>query len=322
MSTFAVETPARPRFQVVDLDALRASDLERFFRIELDEWRERLYWDVSGAITAMRRALERRGVRGKAVRCGTTVVAYAYFLVESSRGVVTGLSIAPEWRGTEAGRVLVRAIVRDLACRELTRIESQFVSFEAPWLVPCFEEEGFRTYWRDFRRLPLRRPRPLRKTPSDVDIQPWKGWNLTEASMVMQSAHDGGIDAEMNEMYRTSEGCRALLTNVLRHRGCGAALPDPSSLARQSPGRRAVGFAVVTETSSTHAHLAQIAVLPAFQGRGVGRRLLAHAVDRLLDLELETLSLMVSRENRRAADLYASMGFEPVLRFPVFSRVL
>jgi ribosomal protein S18 acetylase RimI-like enzyme len=321
MSTFAVETPARPRFQVVDLDSVRASDLETFFRIELEEWRERLYWDVSGAITAMRRALERRGVRGKAVRCGSTVVAYAYFLIEGSRGVVTGLSIAPEWRGTEAGKVLVRAVVRELAQRGLSRIESQFVSFEAPWLVPCFEEEGFRTYWRDFRRLPLRRPRPVRDTLSELDIHQWKGWNLTEASMVMQRAHEGGIDAEMNEMYRTNEGCRALLTNVLRHRGCGAALTEASALARQSPGRRAVGFAVVTETSATHAHLAQVAVLPAFQGRGVGHRLLAHAVDRLLDLDLETLSLMVSRENRRAIDLYSSMGFELVLRFPVFSRV-
>jgi ribosomal protein S18 acetylase RimI-like enzyme len=32
------------------------------------------------------------------------------------------------------------------------------------------------------------------------------------------------------------------------------------------------------------------------------------------------LSLMVSRDNRRALDLYRSMGFALVIAFPVFSR--
>lgn len=321
MSSFPIESSTGRRLQVVDLAAVRASELETLFRHELVEWRERLYWDVSGAVTAIRRALDRQGVQGKAIRSGTATVAYAYYLVEGDRGVVTGLSVAPEWRGGEAARLLIRAAVEDLS-RRVSRIESQFVSFEAPGIVPGFEAEGFRTYWREFRRLPLRWPRAVEVSADFLEIQPWKGWNLTEASMVMQSAHHGGIDADMNEMYRTSEGCRALLTNVLRHRGCGTALSEASALARHGGSRRAVGFAVVTETSASHAHLAQLAVLPSFQGRGVGRRLLAYVTDRLLERGFETLSLMVSRENARAVDLYCGVGFEPVLRFPVFRREL
>ncbi len=136
----------------------------------------------------------------------------------------------------------------------------------------------------------------------------------------MQSAHVSGIDARMNELYRSSEGCRSLLTSVLRHRGCGSAILDVSAVARDSRTDRAAGFAVVTETSPRKAHLAQLAVAPEYQGRGLGRRILSRVIDRLQEMSYDGLSLMVSRENHRALDLYRSMGFELSIAFPVFSR--
>jgi ribosomal protein S18 acetylase RimI-like enzyme len=320
MSAFAANPFPEGRLQVVDLDSVRVSDLEVFFRQELAEWRDRLLWDVSGAVAALRRALERGGVNGKAIRCGPSTVGYAYFIVEGGRGVVTGLSVAPGWRGAGAAKLLVRSVVSELQRRGVARIESQFVSFDSPWLVSCFEGERFRAFWREFRRLTLPRPRAVSASSTPLALVPWKGFMLTEASLLMQSAHEGGADARMNEMYRTSEGCRALLTNVLRHRGCGSTIPLASVLARHGATGRAMGFAIVTETSSKQAHLAQLAVAPSFQNQGVGRRLLEHSIDRLLDLGFDTLSLMVSRDNTRAVRLYRAMGFEPVLGFPVFRR--
>ena len=139
----------------MELEAVRPSELEGFFGRELALWRDRLSWDVSSAVAAFRRALDRGGVQGKAIRCGSSTAAYGYFLVESGRGVLTGLAVAPEWRGRDVGPLLVRAMIEDLALRGVTRIESQFLSFDAPWLVPCFEAEGFETFFREFRRLPL-----------------------------------------------------------------------------------------------------------------------------------------------------------------------
>jgi ribosomal protein S18 acetylase RimI-like enzyme len=136
----------------------------------------------------------------------------------------------------------------------------------------------------------------------------------------MQSAHVSGIDARMNELYRSSEGCRSLLTSVLRHRGCGSAILEASSVARDPRTDRAVGFAIVTETSTRKAHLAQLAVAPDYQGLGLGRRILSRVVQRLSDMGYDGLSLMVSRDNHRALDLYRSMGFDLVVAFPVFSR--
>jgi len=307
----------------VELECVQPSELERFFRRELALWRERLSWDVSSAVTAFRRALDQGGVLGKAVRCGTSTAAYGYFLVESGRGVLTGLAIAPEWRGRDVGPLLVRSMLCELRLRGVSRIESQFVSFDAPWLVSCFEREGFETFVREFRRRSLTAGRfhaGAAPEPDGFVHRSWKSWNLTEASSIMQSAHTAGIDARMNELYRSSEGCRSLLTSVLRHRGCGAAILDASSVARDPRTDRAAGFAVVTETSPRRAHLAQLAVAPDYQGRGLGRRILSRVMERLAEMGYEGLSLMVSRENHRALDLYRSMGFELALAFPVFSR--
>jgi ribosomal protein S18 acetylase RimI-like enzyme len=136
----------------------------------------------------------------------------------------------------------------------------------------------------------------------------------------MRHAHEGGSDAEMNELYRTSAGCRALLDNVFRQRGCGAPVLPASAMARLDESDRAVGFTLVTETAKGRAHLAQLAVAPDLQRSGVGRALLAHSAVRLAAFGFETASLMVSEENRRAAELYHSLGFETRVRFPVFSR--
>ncbi|HJS74226.1 MAG TPA: hypothetical protein VJ921_08075, partial [Vicinamibacteria bacterium] len=250
MSTLPLSR-GEPDLQIVDLDSLRPSELEGFFRRELALWRDRLAWDVSSAISSFRRALERGGVTGKAVRCGSSVAAYGYFLVESNRGVLTGLAVAPEWRGKDVGPVLRRAMIEEIAQRDVPRIESQFLSFDAPWLVPCFDAQGFETFVREFRRLPLKGRRARGGEPPAEDPflhRGWRSWNLTEASAVMQSAHVSGIDARMNELYRSAEGCRSLLTSVLRHRGCGSAILDVSSVARDPHTDRAAGFAVVTET--------------------------------------------------------------------------
>src|SRR5262245_17548932 len=137
MATLPIAT-RDPELQIVDLDSVRPSELEGFFRREMAVWRDRLSWDVSSAVTSFRPALERGGVSGKAVRCGSVTAGYGYFLVESGRGVLTGLAVAPEWRGKDIGPILVRSMIRDIELRGVSRIESQFVSFDASWLVPCF----------------------------------------------------------------------------------------------------------------------------------------------------------------------------------------
>ena len=321
MSSLIAETPLTG-WDVVDLSSIRPREMEHFWTREVQIWRDRLHWDVSGAVSALARAMERGGLQGKAVRIGSFTAAYAYYLIEDKRGVISGLVVSDELSeldATEAGKLILGAVMHELRRRGVRRVESQVISFDAPWLVDGFEQEGFLTHWREFMHVPLRSPTPRCDASDSMNVLPWKSWNLSEAAHVMQAAHAGGIDARMNELYRTRQGCRALLNNILKQRGCGTSLLDASGVARDSKTDRLVGFTVVTEVAKRQGHLAQIAVLPELQGGGVGRALLAYSLEKLSAPGYETLTLMVSRGNERARKLYEALGFTPMFRFPIFS---
>lgn len=322
MSTF-VASKSTSELLVLDLSSIPSRELEPFWSAELSVWRDMLDWDVSGALSSLRRAIERGNVLGKAVRQGKATVAYSYYVVEGHRGVVSSFHVAgdrpPRERDRIAGQLLPE-IVRDLTRRGASRIETQLVSTDAPGLVACFEKEGFRTHWRSFARRALSERGSGTGIAERVAFLPFRAWNLTELSNVMCRAHEGGCDAAMNELYRSASGCRLLLDNVVRQRGCGTPVHQASSIARLNTSDRLVGFALVTETAKRRAHLAQLAVGPDFQGYGLGRALIERAMTSLAPRGYETLSLMVSEGNERASTLYRSLGFETRFRFPVFSR--
>ena len=320
MASFVAER-ALPNLQVVDLSRVRPLELKSLWEREVRLWRDKLDWDVSGAMSALERAVDRGGLTGKAIRCGGVIAAYAYYVVEGDRGLISGLVVS-SYGGPQIGTAILDAIVDEIDQRNVRRIETQFIYFDAPWLVSCFEEHGFSTYWREFLRVSISRPRPQHASSNQVVILPWTAWNLSEMAALMEQAHRGGVDSVMNELYRTSDGCRMLLNNIIRQRGCGRSLTEASSVARERSTDLPAGFAIVTEIGRRHGHLAQVAVAPTFQGQRVGHRLVDHTFSRLAELGLDTLSLMVSRGNERAVSLYRSMGFESTYQFPVFSREL
>lgn len=69
----------------------------------------------------------------------------------------------------------------------------------------------------------------------------------------------------------------------------------------------AVGFVVVSEY-----HLANLAVHPGLRRRGLGRRFLEDVMERLLDRNVQIVTLEVRVSNRSAIGLYAKLGFRTV----------
>jgi ribosomal protein S18 acetylase RimI-like enzyme len=304
------------RLHVVDLRTVEAAELDDLWQHEVRLWRERLLWDVSDACAARRRVVDRHGLPGKAVRLGARTVAYAYYIIARRLGVIGGLVGSPDWSSTDVGRALLQETVDEIRQKGVSRIESPFVSIDCPWLTRVYEWEGFRTFWREFLRLELHQsPGPVSPL-SMVHLEPWRGTHLREAAPIMQAAYEGEVDAEINELYRTLDGCGVVLENTLSQGGCGIPVAEASAMARH--WGRGIGFAIVTEIAPGQGHLAQVAVLPEYQRRGVGRWLLSYSLSRLAELHFDTFSLIVSRSNQRALRMYRAMGFQSVLSFPVF----
>ena len=200
--------------------------------------------------------------------------------------------------------------------RGALRIENLGLSMDCPWLIPAFEQEGFQTYWRAFLRLELRQAPALPPSPPLVYLEPWQSHQTRAAAAIMQAAYTGSVDAEINALYRTVEGCHLVLDNLLNQGGCGSLVPGASVLVYHRG--QGIGFIVVTEIAPRQSHLAQVVVLPAYQRRGVGQWLMRYSMSQLVARHYETLSLIVSRANSPAFTMYQALGLHSVLAFPVF----
>jgi len=307
---------ALPEPHIVDLYTVAPSELEDIWRCERQWWRERLLWDISDALAALRRVVGRRGVPGKVVRVGPQTVGYTYYVVAGRLGILSGLVVLPEWSHRTVGESLLHATVDALRQQGVARIESPCVTMHHAWLVSAFERAGFQTSWREFLRLDLHREHPPAGPPAAIQLEPWRGTFLREAGVLMQAAYDGTADVEINTLYRTAEGCCGVLEDILNQGGCGPLVTEASVLARARG--QAIGFVLVTEIAPRQGHLVQVAVLPAYQRQGVGRLLVRHSLAQLALLRFDTLSLIVSRANQPALRLYQALGLQGVLAFPVF----
>jgi putative acetyltransferase len=74
-------------------------------------------------------------------------------------------------------------------------------------------------------------------------------------------------------------------------------------------GERAVGTCALLRTRPGSFEVAKMAVAEEYQGMGIGRRLLQHAVAEAKELGAKTLSLETNAKLGPAIRLYESMGF-------------
>jgi ribosomal protein S18 acetylase RimI-like enzyme len=316
--------------------------LERLWQREVQSWQERLLWDISDPLYRLQRMVEHGSIAGKILRDGTGAAGYACYIVAGNLGIISQLVILPECDAGGA-EILIRETVGAIRRAGVSRIEGHFISIDSSWLPQLFEQQGFHIYWREFLRHQLypagNQDHHLDHTPQfppqqggreiekgmgrrtdtrvTVYLEPWRGSNLRGAASIMRVAYMGGVDAEMNEHYQSNDGCELVLDDILNQGGCGNPVVEASAMVRHRG--HGIGFNIVTQIAHRKAHLAQVAVLPEYQHQGVGRLLLRHSLSKLADQAFDSVSLIVSRQNRRALNMYELMRFERVLSFPALT---
>jgi ribosomal-protein-alanine acetyltransferase len=73
-------------------------------------------------------------------------------------------------------------------------------------------------------------------------------------------------------------------------------------------GDRVIGYGILS-AGAGEAHVLNISVHPDYQGRGLGRELMVHLLDRAREYGADTVFLEVRPSNRAAVHLYESIGF-------------
>jgi ribosomal protein S18 acetylase RimI-like enzyme len=123
------------------------------------------------------------------------------------------------------------------------------------------------------------------------------------------------MDGEINDQYRTEEGALKFLKNIIMLPGCGQFQEQASFILRAPHSPELIGAVLTSTVAPGVGHTTQICVMPGYQRHGLGRRLIRATVQALQAKRFSALSLTVTAANRRAVDLYASLGFTQIKTF-------
>ncbi len=105
------------------------------------------------------------------------------------------------------------------------------------------------------------------------------------------------------------------VAQIIKTPGCGRFLPAASVSVQHPADDRLRGLVLTTTLQRDTAHIAQLAVDPAYRRRGLARALVEDASRRASAAGCWRVTLLVADDNTAARDLYASLGFEPVAHF-------
>ncbi|NOZ50280.1 MAG: GNAT family N-acetyltransferase [Chloroflexi bacterium] len=212
-----------------------------------------------------------------------------------------GLSLINGWRTADGVSRLLAPLTE-----AMTRDQIQFLMHlnQEAWLLPAFIGQGFITHDSiiNFERHASLRPLlPLHTLPKTRlrYIQPHEIGALT--------ALDHRAFAWPWQLS-SGELVQLLLTS--------------SRLVVMEMDEVLVGYACTT-VQGTRAHIIRLAVDPAHQGMGIGRHLLADALDFAAPAGADTISLNTQWQNTESQKLYLGFGFRMVgRRIPVLVKAL
>jgi ribosomal protein S18 acetylase RimI-like enzyme len=292
---------------------------------EVRAWQAGLDWDVRDAwrvIEPARRSGQLPGfvlpARGESMSTGWTS-----FLLHHDCLQVMAL-VAGERHETQA---LVDAI---LESGEASRAASALfcVRNAAPGLSGLLRERGFRV---EIYRYMVRHLDDRDLIGGDLTRPGIDGLATAHASTFRVWRDDTDAVAELcGDAYADSRDVRAFalhgdaaewreyVAGLVRGPGCGLFNPAASPIASASDGRPELrAAAMVTTIGAGVAHLAQMAVRPACQGKGLGRSLVRTAIAAARRQGCRLMTLLVADSNTRARGLYQGLGFRPRSSFVV-----
>lgn len=299
-----------------ELSLLAGSELGPVLGEEKARWLALLHWDFSPLADLILRYAAMGTLEGFALMDGDRVAGYAYYVVEGDKGLIGDFFVRDAWRSPANENLLLGAVIGRLRRMPwLRRVEAQLMHLCARGSQIAPAGLAPRLYPRQFMLAPLDRPEQRQQTaPEGLRFERWSGYWTEAAAALIAEAYRGHVDSFINNQYRSAAGARRFLENIIRYPGCGYFAPDASWVALDKE-TRVVGVCFATRIAPGSGHIAQICVLPAFQGLGAGRELLRRSLASMRASGLAEVSLTVTSANTRAIRLYEQWGFRAIHHF-------
>jgi len=310
--------PAPGVRELVDLRKLSSIHFENLLEAETLEWDQALDWDFKKSADLVRRFLDLRALSGCALIDAHQAVGYAYFVVEEHKGLIGDLYVVPENRCAEAENQLLYGALEGLITgSQVSRIEAQLMMIlpDPERVLPGVQ--FLTTYERnfmllDFAAAPLLPDKPARRR---VHIDKWSDHHHESAAQLIAGAYAGHIDSRINDQYRSVDGARRFLYNIVQYPGCGSFFRPASFVAFDLARGWMSGLSLTSLVGPQAGHITQICVAPEVRGTGVGYELLRRSLLTLQEHGCRKVSLTVTAANTEAVTLYERMGFHTIRKF-------
>lgn len=291
------------------------------------EWLDLFRWDYAGPSRLILDVIKQRELTGFVAVQGGATVGITFYVVEDNRCSIGDIYVSKPWRGQGADRHLAQAILDKLdRLPRLRRVESQCVGVGNNSAMEFFLARGFERLDRHFMMARLsmacfsKAGEGRSLSLPGVSIRSWREDDFASAARIIHRSYRGEYDSRINSQYQSEEGCAELLTILTEHVWCGEFLPEVSRVAVDTATGNRVGVLIASEIADGAGHIGQISILPKYQGRGIGRRMIDTVMSELQEQGYETVSLAVTAANASALHLYESCGFRKIHEFPVFYR--
>jgi ribosomal protein S18 acetylase RimI-like enzyme len=305
--------------QLIELPQLSAGALEPLFNEEIGVWDKRFAWDFRPSADLLRRFAQIQSLNGCALRYGSEIVGYAYYVCEGRKGLIGDFYVRASHSSSSDEMLLLSAIVQALMLTPgIRRIESQLMLLNGPLhQPPPFHKNLIRhdRYFMEIDRVSIL-SLPAKPAAFRANFQTWTERFQEEIARIVASSYKGHVDSEINDQYRTISGARNFLMNVVKFPGCGRFSPAASVVVVDESNGRVCGVCLASLISDRSGHVTQLCVLPAIRGAHLGYELLRQTLLRLAELGCTSVSLTVTCSNVDAIRLYESMGFRTQATFP------
>ncbi len=311
----------------LDLRHFSAQHLRPLLEEESALWRQRLRWDYRNSASLVLQYVESHLLSGYVALDQGRVSGYIFCVYESNKAVIGDVFASRHGIDEEtATGVELQLIDRLLETLQhtpgLRRVEAQLLLHPHGMHREPFERSGFQLYPRLFLEMNLRNIDPSPVLAQD-EIE-WAGggryrrWVASDfdlAPQVITSSYAGHIDSEINDQYLSASGTQRFLHNIVRFPGCGIFEPEASWVLADPSGHKLYGLLLCSRVSAEIGHVTQICVLPEFQGKGVGRKLLELCSASMQIRGCEAITLTVTEQNLAAVGLYQKLGYRMQHRF-------
>lgn len=309
--------------EILDLRHFSSSDLRPLLEDEIQVWSNLLSWDYSGSASMILRYVDTKILPGYAALERGRVAGYAFFVYESSKGVIGDLFVADGGRLQDPQAVeekLMTHVIETLQQSPgVNRIEAQLLLHESGVLASPFLSQGFHKHRRLFMLRPITQGTVAPATlPPEIELRPWSESDYQAAAAVITTSYRGHVDAEINDQYRTLTGSLRFLNNIVRFPGCGTFDGEGSYVAVHKQSKTLVGLILCSRVRNDVGHITQVCVLPEYRHHHVGEALIACTTANLRKRNFSMLSLTVTEANTRAVELYVRLGFEQKRVFDAF----